>query len=98
MGMRPQTLTKYLNGTRIPGNTVKQRLQDIGCDIDWLMTGRTGSAPPGHLVSAQQKDLLDELHKVGIRNRDDWRDFLSVVEEMDSTASSIRERLKKYRL
>jgi len=31
--------SQYLNGARVPGNKMQSRLRDLGCDIEWLMTG-----------------------------------------------------------
>lgn len=41
LGMRPQTLNNYLAGQMNPGNVLQARLRKLGCDIEWLMTGRT---------------------------------------------------------
>jgi SOS-response transcriptional repressor LexA len=39
LGMKPQSLQKYLNGTSIPGGEIIARLIDLGCDINWLFYG-----------------------------------------------------------
>lgn len=36
----PQQLNAYVSGQRIPGNAMQSRLRDLGCDIEWLMTGK----------------------------------------------------------
>lgn len=35
----PGQAAQYLSGERIPGNKIHQKLRNIGCDIEWLMTG-----------------------------------------------------------
>lgn len=39
LGMAPQNLNSYLSGLFTPGNKMQARLRDLGCDIEWLMTG-----------------------------------------------------------
>lgn len=34
-----QELYPYLNGKSLPGNKLQSKLRDLGCDIEWLMTG-----------------------------------------------------------
>jgi SOS-response transcriptional repressor LexA len=36
----PQDLNHYLMGNGKPGNKLQSRLRDLGCDIEWLMTGK----------------------------------------------------------
>lgn len=40
LGMSPQQLNDLLNGRRIPGNSTQSRLRELGCNIEWLMTGK----------------------------------------------------------
>jgi transcriptional regulator with XRE-family HTH domain len=51
-----QTLSLYLRGDRIPGNKVQTRLRRLGCDIEWLMTGK--------LVSVRF-DVTEHVHADG---------------------------------
>ncbi len=39
LGMRPQNLQIYFEGRSYPGGQVLGRLSELGCDIDWLLTG-----------------------------------------------------------
>jgi transcriptional regulator with XRE-family HTH domain len=60
LGMTLQGLNPYLQGSSIPGNKLQTRLRELGCDIEWLMTGKTSygknpgtqsrlaEAPPGY--------------------------------------------------
>jgi transcriptional regulator with XRE-family HTH domain len=41
LGISTQQLTNYLNGRSVPGNVMQVRLRQLGCDIEWLMTGKT---------------------------------------------------------
>jgi transcriptional regulator with XRE-family HTH domain len=54
LGWIPQNLTPYLNGTILPGNALQAKLRKLGCDIEWLMTGKTtyeGKRNPGGNLS-----------------------------------------------
>lgn len=37
--MAPPNLQKYMNDEREPGSGILRRLYDIGCNINWLLTG-----------------------------------------------------------
>lgn len=39
LGMQTPSLYKYLNGEREPGTQILIKLLDLGCDINWLLTG-----------------------------------------------------------
>ncbi len=40
LDVKPQTLTKYLSGEYLPGNTIQRKLRQLGVDVEYLMTGR----------------------------------------------------------
>lgn len=42
--LRPQELYVYLKGESKPGNTLQAKLRELGCDIEWLMTGKRSAA------------------------------------------------------
>ncbi len=42
LGMIPQTLNSYLSGRIAPGSEVLMKLSDLGCNIEWLLTGKAG--------------------------------------------------------
>ncbi|MFC2085430.1 S24 family peptidase, partial [Bacteroidota bacterium] len=39
LGMRPQAFQSYLDGRSYPGGQILAKLSDLGCDINWLLTG-----------------------------------------------------------
>ncbi len=55
--MRPQNLQIYFEGRSYPGGQVLGRLSELGCDIDWLMTGE---------VRREKYIPMDELQRVGL--------------------------------
>lgn len=41
LSISPQNLYQYMSGKSAPGAIIQDRLRDLGCDIEWLMTGKT---------------------------------------------------------
>jgi transcriptional regulator with XRE-family HTH domain len=41
LGVTASHLGDYLNGRRIPGNRMQERLRKLGCDLTWLMIGQS---------------------------------------------------------
>lgn len=41
LGMSSPALQQYLSSRREPGTPILERLADIGCDLQWLITGET---------------------------------------------------------
>ncbi len=39
MDMKPPNLQKYMRGEREPGLGILQKLQGLGCSIDWVISG-----------------------------------------------------------
>lgn len=39
LDMDPSALQKYLKDQLTPGNLMHAKLRELGCDIEWLMTG-----------------------------------------------------------
>ena len=64
LGMSPQNLNAYLRGYRIPGNTLKGRLRELGCDIGWLMTGQSERLQP-ELFEVAQYPIVSHIRAGG---------------------------------
>lgn len=56
MGVSPQHLNDYLNGRRTVGMKMQARLRKVGCDIEWLITGK--SHPDDHVYFTDISGLL----------------------------------------
>jgi hypothetical protein len=39
VGMHPSSLNKYTSGKHLPGSGILIRLAELGCNINWLLTG-----------------------------------------------------------
>jgi hypothetical protein len=44
LGISQQSLHDYTSGRTRPGNTMQSRLRDLGCDVEWMMTGSSAGA------------------------------------------------------
>ena len=40
LGLDSSSLKKYLKGQVVPASRMQEKLRALGCDIEWLMTGR----------------------------------------------------------
>ncbi len=40
LGISPQQLNQYTSGKREPGSKILSKLLELGCDINWLLTGQ----------------------------------------------------------
>lgn len=50
LDMLPQTLNSYLSGKITPGSELLIKLSEMGCDIEWLLTGN-----PSGIVKSERK-------------------------------------------
>lgn len=69
IGKSAQHLTPYSTGKYKPGNELQEDLRKVGCDIEWLMTGISGSpstaktqisyweSRAGHFTDQERRDL-----------------------------------------
>ncbi|HWP81833.1 MAG TPA: helix-turn-helix transcriptional regulator [Bacteroidota bacterium] len=95
LGISVQHLNRYLSGASEPGNKMYLRLVDLGCDIEWLLTG--GSKEKISMRSQQDNELLNELKKAGISSVDQLRGLLNPEQLAEDIATSVvREIRSKY--
>lgn len=52
LGVSPGQVSQYLSGERIPGNKFQEKLRNIGCDIEWLMTGENQMTKDSEMIKA----------------------------------------------
>lgn len=60
LGIVPQNITPYLKGERSPGAKMQSKLRDLGCDIEWLMTGKTAKEYKTQEENAELLRLREE--------------------------------------
>ena len=67
LGVALTSWTSYELGTGVAEKDVLQNLANLGCNIDWLLTGK------GHMRRDRRQDIIDEImeieHKAYMRGR-----------------------------
>ena len=66
-GMSLQSLNIYTSGVSGIGNKFLKRLRELGCDVDWLITGR--EAPLHQATKVVEDKTIDNLLLVEFMNR-----------------------------
>ena len=98
LDLPPQSLNSYLSGNFMPGNKMQSKLRELGCDIEWLMTGKKGAEGKGKkpeaIVAFHAPDGIDpEVKKVIQKMIDD----LSEMEygDVERAREIVRAAFKK---
>lgn len=50
MKVPKNSLSQYIGGRHTPGTTLQDKLRDVGCDIEWLMTGHSRTGGGSHVI------------------------------------------------
>ena len=95
LAMRPQALHSYLSGRSKPGPSIQKKLRSVGCDVEWLMTGRKSESPPG--LTREQAELLQFMGELGIDTVEKARSLYDPENLAKDLALVLRERVQKYR-
>lgn len=101
--MKPQALTKYLNGESMPGGLILIRLHGLGVNINWFLTGegemlREGpphaiSEPIGTYLARLEEEEMEEGEKKALG---DLIDFSEAVREQQLSPALQRALLLVY--
>lgn len=87
LDMKSQSLYKYINGESVPGGLILKKLAQLGCDINWLLTGESYNSPEAEEMDRKDRERLD--------NHDARFDKLEkAVLELSETNSKILEHLR----
>lgn len=97
LDLRPQELYRYLSGTSKPGNILQQKLRDLGCDIEWLMTGRKEVERGKLPVSLESQLMLDKLRAMGIDSLEKLETFCDPKNIASDIAVLLHERMAIYK-
>ena len=69
IGMSTQNLNLYISGKSGVGTKFLNRLRDIGCNIEWLMTGVEESPPPTPIALEIKESEANNYVMMEILNR-----------------------------
>jgi len=103
--MKPQALTKYLNGESMPGGLILIRLHNLGVDINWFLTGegslRLDSATEPEAVSEPVREYLGRLEQGGLEEEEkqeleELLRFSEAIGELNASSSLQRALLLVY--
>ena len=78
LDMLPQTLNSYLSGKITPGSELLIRLSEMGCDIEWLLTGRPGNGASARKNRGDRKERVYPVMgtvPAGKADIQDWSDL-----------------------
>lgn len=59
LGIAKNTLSRYINDSLTPGNSLHKKLREMGCDIEWLMTGYRKVMVNGEEISVADRDIVE---------------------------------------
>jgi len=64
LGMKPPSLYVYLNNESIPGGEILKKLQDLGCDINWLLSEDDKPPPETNQLLQDRIKALEEENRL----------------------------------
>jgi transcriptional regulator with XRE-family HTH domain len=96
LGITTQHLDRYLSAASEPGNKMYLRLINLGCDIQWLLTGDPSPSAPA--LSHQDQEILRTLRAAGIDTVDKVK-YLLEPEHLaaDIAAAAVKEIASRYK-
>ncbi len=88
----PETsLHRYINGSVEPGRSFFQKLQDLGCDINWLLSDDENPPPE---TDALLKKRIEELEEENQRLRDSISRLVLLAQEVEKETKGKRRKRK----
>jgi transcriptional regulator with XRE-family HTH domain len=92
LGMKPQSLADYFSGKTSPGNRMKSKLEALGCNIIWLITGYYPNELQKRLDEKEKEEnkILNYLKFHGL-------DSLEKVEEIVAPMLRVAEKMEGYK-
>lgn len=94
LGVTSSTLSQYATGKSIPGNTMQNRLREIGCDVEWLMTGNSENMDAEVISIPNEFKLLRRDFTVLMRDNEI---FNLRLQRIESALESLSVDLNSYR-
>ncbi len=91
MGISQATLSQYTTNRYSPGVQMQKRLREVGCDIEWLMTGdnsRGRNAAERYWNSLNKEQKEQETHAIVKRRLDTSKGGITMFRGSPAGASS----------
>ena len=83
MDMSPSNLQAYLQNRRQPGTPILKRLSDLGCDVDWLLTGEENNDKRLKIIE-EQSQRIKELEKENRILRENIKRISLITDEVET--------------
>lgn len=93
LGMSPSNLQAYLQNRRKPCTPILKRLIELGCDMDWLLTGNRNHDKRLEIIEDQYR-LIEKLEKKNEILCENIERISSIIEEVENLKDG-RSRSKK---
>ncbi len=93
LGMAPSNLQHYLRGIRDPGFAFLKKLSLLGCDIEWLITGKTKD----ERLKEREKEIEEvwnRLNELGIKSKKDFENLFEDNEYMIFAKEAFERAIK----
>lgn len=90
LGMNRNSLSQYVYNRNTPGSNLLIKLRELGCDINWLLTGE------GEISKARAPDenSADRIRELEEENRL-LRDRLSQISNLTQAVEELKKRKRK---
>ena len=89
LGMKPPSLYVYLNNESIPGGEILKKLQDLGCDINWLLS-EDDKPPPETNILLEKR--IKELEEENERLRNSIRQISILTQAIEINKNILRHK------
>jgi hypothetical protein len=96
LNIRPQAIDTIILRESI-GAILQNRLRELGCDIEWLMTGKT-EAGKKRVCTGEEEAMIERLRGMGITTLEQLEMFLDPKDMAQDLAFILRERMAKYKV
>lgn len=105
LGVSQAYFTSYISGRSLPGGEVLIELYNLGCNINWLLTGQGEMEPVamdraarqlGHTEHPMLTEMRQQLAKRGINSEYQLSTFFAAYDRLLKTLNSIKATIKDY--
>lgn len=86
LDMPPQQIYDYLSGKSKPGALILMKLSELGCDINWLLTGKGRD-------STEVQKKIEELEQENSRLRDELHRVLTAAQALETVTRAAEKKI-----
>jgi transcriptional regulator with XRE-family HTH domain len=86
LGISYEHLYRYIKGGSNPGAKILSKLSELGCDINWLLTGRGRDSP-------QAEQLINELEQENRALRDELKQIVYAAQALEKVMKAAESKI-----